>query len=42
MAATTQTSYEKGTLYELKIADLQPDPQQPHTRSSKSPKETLD
>jgi len=29
MAATTQTSYEKGTLYELNIADLQPDPQQP-------------
>lgn len=29
MVATTQTSYEKGTLYELNIADLQPDPQQP-------------
>ena len=29
MAATTQTSYEKGKLYDLNIADLQPDPQQP-------------
>jgi len=29
MVATTQTSYEKGMLYELNIADLQPDPQQP-------------
>jgi ParB family transcriptional regulator, chromosome partitioning protein len=29
MVATTQTSYEKGTLYELNIADLQPDPDQP-------------
>lgn len=29
MVATTQTSYEKGKLYDLNIADLQPDPQQP-------------
>ncbi len=29
MAATTQSSYEKGKLYDLNIADLQPDPQQP-------------
>lgn len=29
MDATQQTSYEKGKLYDLNIADLQPDPQQP-------------
>lgn len=29
MDATKQTSYEKGKLYDLNIADLQPDPQQP-------------
>ncbi|MDD2735733.1 MAG: ParB N-terminal domain-containing protein [Desulfuromonadaceae bacterium] len=29
MTVTTQTTYEKGKLFNLNIADLQPDPEQP-------------
>ena len=29
MTDTAQVIYEKGTLYNLNIADLQPDPEQP-------------